>query len=57
MILNIGYKEGLGIVFIYRCLVQILAIQPHSIIHLVPNITINNIMIERVEDFNFLGMC
>ena len=27
-----------------------------KIIHLVPNITINNIMIERVEDFNFLGI-
>ena len=26
-----------------------------KIIHLVPNITINNIMIERVEDFNFLN--
>ena len=27
-----------------------------KIIHLVPNITINNIMIERVEDCNFLGI-
>ena len=27
-----------------------------KIINLVPNITINNIMIERVEDFNFLGI-
>ena len=27
-----------------------------KIIHLVPNITINNIMIEPVEDFNFLGI-
>ena len=27
-----------------------------KIIHLIPNITINNIMIERVEDFNFLGI-
>ena len=27
-----------------------------KIIHLVSNITVNNIMIEHVEDFNFLGI-